>query len=207
MQLIYNKRQGIQIPARERPFWRDWEASRRTERTKSCFCVTSRATYWAKSNPPNPPPPPLCRHLDSIGFSRAGKSNACFKTNCFLLDQLSLPLMCNSFTPSWPRSARRGTLGTLCQKACCSAFLPRPAENELCFDWRTNYKWLCGCMFQPWTLDSFWKQLQLNLNSTRCLHYLYFIAKVEMTFYVYFLIMFFLFFVKIHKAQTLSRKV
>lgn len=73
---------------------------REAERTMSCFCVTSQATYWAKSFPP------LCCHLDSIGFSRAGKSNAPFKTNCFLLNQLFLSL--DSFTPSWTHIARSG---------------------------------------------------------------------------------------------------
>lgn len=54
--------------------------------------------------PPPPQPHPLCCHLDGIGFSRAGKSNASFKTNCFLLDQLFLSLMCNSFMPSQTHS-------------------------------------------------------------------------------------------------------
>lgn len=69
--------------------------------------------------PPNPTPP-LCCHLDSIGFSTAGKSNASFKTNCFLLDQFFLSLtskQCHAFmdthstrwTPSkqWHKECRR----------------------------------------------------------------------------------------------------
>lgn len=80
-------------------WWSSSQEEPRTQRQQRGqrvgFCVTSRATYWAKSFPP------LCCHLDSIGFSRAGKSNASFKTNCFLSDQLFLSLMCNSFTPSW----------------------------------------------------------------------------------------------------------
>lgn len=51
---------------------------------------------------------PLCCHLDTIGFSRAGKSNASFKTYCFLLDRFSPSLMCDSFMPSWTQTACDG---------------------------------------------------------------------------------------------------
>lgn len=44
------------------------------ERTMSCFCAELHIELQV--------PHPLCCHLDSIGFSRAGKSNASFKTNC-----------------------------------------------------------------------------------------------------------------------------
>lgn len=51
---------------------------------------------------------PLCCHLDTIGFSRAGKSNASFKTYCFLLDRFFPSLMCDSFMPSWTQTACDG---------------------------------------------------------------------------------------------------
>lgn len=99
------------------------------------------------------PPPSLCRHLDSIGFSRAGKSNASFKTNCFLLDQLFLSLMCNSFTPSWTHTARGGRSDYDVGKHAVEHSLPSNTEHKhqtrcVGFDKRANYVWLCNYVSQ-----------------------------------------------------------
>lgn len=71
-----------------------WGGRKDTMRGFFFFSDTSRATYRTESFALI-----HCR-LDSIGFSNAGKSNASFKTNCFLSDLLSFSLMCRGFTPS-----------------------------------------------------------------------------------------------------------
>ena len=116
-----------------------------------CVFIVSQAEPRIELKRPHRCRYPLCCHLDSIGFSKAGKSNALFKTNCSLVECASFP-WCATVSRLRGHTRRNSRRPAQCQNGCCWAFLPSPTvrkakkkkktKKKLSISYGANYVWV-----------------------------------------------------------------